>query len=98
MADEDLLRQAVDTAWSVYRATHNDVQESDGPVSTASGSIACLRMKGSKATSSIQPQLRHPVGAGGRRLTRSTVRRWFARCWRTSAANHECAQWSRRRL
>lgn len=55
-------------------------------------------MKGSKATSSIQPQLRHPVGAGGRKLTRSTVRRWFARCWRTSAANPECAQWSRRRL
>jgi hypothetical protein len=29
MADEDLLRQAVDTAWSVYRATHNEVHGSD---------------------------------------------------------------------
>ena len=29
MAEEYLLRQAVDTAWSVYRATHNDVHESD---------------------------------------------------------------------
>ncbi len=29
MTDEDLLRQAVDTAWNVHRATHNDVHESD---------------------------------------------------------------------
>jgi hypothetical protein len=29
MADEHLLRQAVNTAWSVYRDTHNDVHESD---------------------------------------------------------------------
>jgi hypothetical protein len=29
MADEHLLRQAVDTAWSLYRDTHNDVHESD---------------------------------------------------------------------
>ena len=28
MAEEELLRQAVDTAWSVYRATHN-VDEAD---------------------------------------------------------------------
>src|SRR6202521_4044943 len=52
--------------------------------STDSGSIARCRMKGSKATSSIRPRLRHHVGAGGRRLTGSTARRWFARCWRTS--------------
>ena len=29
MAEEYLLRQAVDTAWSVYRTTHNHVHESD---------------------------------------------------------------------
>ena len=29
MADEDLLRQAVDRAWTLYRLTHNDVDESD---------------------------------------------------------------------
>jgi hypothetical protein len=29
MAEVDLLRQAVDTAWTVYRDTHNDVHESD---------------------------------------------------------------------
>ena len=28
MAEEDLLRQAVDTAWTIYRAAHN-VHESD---------------------------------------------------------------------
>jgi hypothetical protein len=28
MTDEDMLRQAVDRAWTVYRATH-DVHESD---------------------------------------------------------------------
>ena len=43
-------------------------------------------MKGSKATSWIRPRSRHHVGAGGRRLTGSTARRWFAR-WRTSGAN-----------
>ena len=32
-----------------------------------SGSIAPCRMKGSKATSSIRPRLRHHVGTGGRR-------------------------------
>ena len=29
MADEHLLRQAVDRAWTIYRATHNDVHELD---------------------------------------------------------------------
>jgi hypothetical protein len=29
MADEYLLRQAVDTAWTVYRATHDNVHETD---------------------------------------------------------------------
>jgi hypothetical protein len=29
MAEEDLLRQAVDTAWSINRAAHDDVHESD---------------------------------------------------------------------
>ena len=29
MEDEYALRQAVDTAWTVYRATHNDVHELD---------------------------------------------------------------------
>ena len=29
MAEEDLLRQAVGTAWTVYRDTHNDVHELD---------------------------------------------------------------------
>ena len=55
-------------------------------------------MKRSKATSSIRPRLRHHVGVGGRRLTGSTARRWFARCWRTSGANRGCARWSRHRL
>ena len=36
---------------------------------------------------------RHPVGAGVRRLTGSTERRWFARCWHTSAVNLECVRW-----
>jgi len=29
MADEYLLRQGVDRAWTIYRAAHDDVQESD---------------------------------------------------------------------
>jgi hypothetical protein len=29
MAEEDLLRQAVDTAWTLYRAAHDNVHESD---------------------------------------------------------------------
>ena len=29
MTDEYVLRQAVDTAWTVYRATHSDVDELD---------------------------------------------------------------------
>ena len=29
MADEYLLRQAVDRAWTIYRAAHDDVHESD---------------------------------------------------------------------
>ena len=29
MADKFELRQAVDTAWTVYRATHDDVHELD---------------------------------------------------------------------
>jgi hypothetical protein len=29
MVDEFVLRQVVDTAWTVYRATHNDVHELD---------------------------------------------------------------------
>ena len=29
MTDEYVLRQAVDTAWTVYRATHSDVGELD---------------------------------------------------------------------
>jgi hypothetical protein len=29
MAEEDLLRQAVETAWSINRAAHDDVHESD---------------------------------------------------------------------
>ena len=40
----------------------------------------------------------HRVGVGGRRLTGSTARRWFARCWHTSGANLGCARWSRHRL
>ena len=31
--------------------------------------------------------MRHPVGAGVRRLTGSTAKCWFARCWRTSGVN-----------
>jgi hypothetical protein len=34
--------------------------------------------EGLKAMSSIRPRLRHHVGTGGRRLTGSTARRWFA--------------------
>ncbi|WP_407116163.1 hypothetical protein [Bradyrhizobium sp. LMG 9283] len=30
MAEEVPLRKAVDTAWSVYRATHRDVDAADG--------------------------------------------------------------------
>ena len=45
------------------------------------------------ATSWIRPRSRHPVGAGVRRLTGSTERRWFARCWHTSAVNLECVRW-----
>ncbi len=55
--------------------------------STDSGSIARCRMKGSKATSWMRARLRHPVGAGVRRLTGSTAKCWFARCWRTSGVN-----------
>jgi len=40
-----------------------------------------------------RPRSRHPVGAGVRRLTGSTERRWFARCWHTSAVNLECVRW-----
>ena len=29
MAEEDLLRQAVDTVWTLYRSAHDDVHESD---------------------------------------------------------------------
>jgi hypothetical protein len=29
MTDEYLLQQAVDTAWTIYRATHDDVHELD---------------------------------------------------------------------
>ena len=29
MAEEDLLRQAVETAWSINRAAHDDVHELD---------------------------------------------------------------------
>ena len=65
---------------------------------TDSGFIACSRMKGSKATLSIRPPSRSHVGVGGRRLTASTARRCFARCWRTSAENLGCARWSRCRL
>ena len=39
------------------------------------------------------PRSRHPVGVGVRRLTGSTERRWFARCWHTSAVNLECVRW-----
>ena len=65
--------------------------------STASGSIACCRTKGSKATSSIRPRSRRRAGGGGPRPTRSTARRWFARCWPISAASRGCARWSGRR-
>jgi len=54
---------------------------------TAFGFIVCCRMKGSRATWSIQPRLQHHVDAGARRLTGSTVRRCFAHYWRISAAN-----------
>jgi transposase len=33
------------------------------------------------------------AGDGGRRPTRSTARRWCARCWPTSAANRGCVPW-----
>ena len=59
--------------------------------------IVCCRMKGSRATWSIQPRLQHHVDAGARRLTGSTVRRCFAHYWRISAANLGCARWSKRR-
>ena len=42
---------------------------------------------------SHRPRSRHPVGAGVRRLTGSTERRWLARCWHTSAVNLECVRW-----
>jgi len=64
---------------------------------TAFGFIVCCRMKGSRATWSIQPRLQHHVDAGARRLTGSTVRRCFAHYWRISAANLGCARWSKRR-
>ena len=35
-------------------------------------------------------------GAGERRPTVLTARRWFARCWLISVANRECARWSKR--
>jgi hypothetical protein len=57
-----------------------------------------LQNEGSKAMSSIRPRLQHHVGAGERRPTGSTARRCFARCWRTSAVNLGCVQWSKRRL
>ena len=64
---------------------------------TAFRFIVCCRMKGSRATWSIQPRLQHHVDAGARRLTGSTVRRFFAHYWRISAANLGCARWSKRR-
>ena len=64
---------------------------------TAFGSIACCKMKGSKATSSIPPRSRCPAGADERRLTRSTENPWCARCWRINEVSRECAPWSRRR-
>ena len=51
------------------------------PVWTASGSTVRWKGKGSKATSSIRPRSRPRAGAGGRRPTGSTARRWCARCW-----------------
>ena len=64
---------------------------------TAFGSIACCKMKGSKATSSIPPRSRCPAGADEQRLTRSTENPWCARCWRINEVSRECAPWSRRR-
>ena len=83
----------LDGFW-IDRALQNEGIERVGSgASTDSGSIARCTMKGSKATSWIRPRSRHPVGAGVRRLTGSTERRWFARCWHTSAVNLECVRW-----
>src|SRR5271157_3433293 len=68
------------------------------PGSTASGFIACWRVKELRATLSIPLQLRHRVDAGGQRPTESMARRCFAHCWHTSAASLVCARWSGRRL
>src|SRR6478672_452959 len=40
----------------------------------------------------IRPRLQHRGGAGGRRPTRSTAKRWFARCLPTSVANLGCVR------
>ena len=52
-----------------------------------------LQNEGIESQSWIRPRSRHPVGVGVRRPTGSTERRWFARCWHTSAVNLECVRW-----
>ena len=54
--------------------------------------IARCRMKRSKATSSIRPRLRRTRRRQRAKTAGSTVRRWFARYWRTSGANRGCAR------
>ena len=52
-----------------------------------------LQNEGIESHVVVRPRSRHPVGVGVRRLTGSTERRWFARCWHTSAVNLECVRW-----
>src|SRR4051812_21093090 len=62
------------------------------------GSTGSCKAKGSRAMSSIPPRSRRPVGVGGRRPTRSTVRLWCGPCWPTSGASPGFVRWSRLRL
>ena len=52
-----------------------------------------LQSEGIESQSSTQPRSRRPVDGDGPRPTESTGRRCFARCWRISVANLECARW-----
>ena len=74
-----------------------DHRHSGGRAGRLLDSSRAAEAKASRATSSIRPRSRPHAGAGGRRPTGSTARRWFARCWRTSAANRGSARWSGRR-
>src|SRR4051812_44090205 len=64
---------------------------------TGSGSTASCRRKGSRAMSSIPLPSPPPGGVGGRRLTGSTVKPWFAPCWPTSGASPGCVHEEDRR-